>query len=78
MSKAKLNDTRLVAVFASYEFSISYKAGKDNSDVDGLSRTLFRDVFQVVCHFDITSQPLADCIHRYSCFSFCRCRNTKI
>ncbi|XP_052227466.1 uncharacterized protein LOC127842158 [Dreissena polymorpha] len=64
MSTAKLDATgqRWVAALSMYNFDITYKAGKLNSDCDGLSRRpqLFSDAIKAICESVPFQQPAVE------------------
>ncbi|PJE77798.1 hypothetical protein CI610_03273 [invertebrate metagenome] len=66
LAKAKLDATshRWVAALASYDFTITYRAGKLNADADGLSRKpqLFSEEVKAICQAALVSVPLAECL----------------
>lgn len=66
LSKAKLDATshRWVASLATYNFTLSYRPGKLNSDGDGLSRKpqVFTEAVKAICEAVLVSVPLAACV----------------
>ena len=66
LSSAKLDATghRWVAALSCYNFSITYRSGKQNNDADGLSRlpgnkqVLFNEAVKAICHaLVVTTKP---------------------
>lgn len=50
-----------VASLENYNFTLSYRAAKQNQDADGLSRVT-QDVVQAICHYVSVSGPLVDSV----------------
>ncbi|PJE78239.1 hypothetical protein CI610_02832 [invertebrate metagenome] len=71
LGKAKLDVTghRWVAALANYNFTLKYRAGKNNADADGLSRLFANtDVVKAVCQsadYPFPEGVVADCAHRW-------------
>lgn len=66
LTSAKLNATghRWVAALSAYQFSITYKPGKTNTDADALSRlppTLSENTVKAICDSD-QGHPLIECL----------------
>lgn len=64
LSKAKFDATshRLISALANYNFTVSYRPGKFNTDTDALSRKLylFSDTVKAICNSAILDIPDAD------------------
>lgn len=71
LTTAKLDATghRWIASLANFNFSIKYRAGKKNTDADGLSRLpeMFSESVQAICFAATASLPLIHSISEETC-----------